>query len=210
MKTNEQRFSRRRRRIFGPRVPAAAPCSSSTMYRSSTSLTTGAASSRNMNARGPTPNEQMPNNRNKPPEIDAAEGSVVVKARVADVYKRWLEFEDYPKFITAIKRVRKLDENHFSASLVFNGKLHEATLEIMLRVPERRLAWRTLADRSALDHLAAGVVCFTSLSDESTCVNLKLTSSFGGAVSRRVGVYLLGFKMLMESDSEHERAQSSI
>jgi uncharacterized membrane protein len=146
----------------------------------------------------------------RPLAMDAAEGSIVVNARVADVYERWLAFEDYPKFITAIKRVRKLDENHFSASLVFNGKLHEATLEIMLRVPERRLAWRTLADRSALDHLAAGVVCFTSLSDESTCVNLKLTSSFGGAVSRRVGIYLHGFKMLMENDSEHERAQSSI
>jgi len=200
MKTNEQCFSRRRRRIFGPRVPAAVPCSSST-YRSSTSLTTGAASSRNMNARSPTPNEQMPNNRNKPPAIDAAEGSVVVKARVADVYKRWLAFEDYPKFITAIKSVRKLDENHFSASLAFNGKLHEATLQMMLRVPERRLAWRTLADRSAPDHLAAGVVSFTPLSDDSTCINLKLTSSFGGAVLRRVGIYLQAFKTLLESES---------
>jgi hypothetical protein len=36
--------------------------------------------------------------------------------------------------------VRKLDENHFSALLSFNGKQHEATLEVMLRVPQRRLA----------------------------------------------------------------------
>ena len=134
----------------------------------------------------------------RPLAMDAAEGSIVVDARVADVYERWLAFEDYPKFITAIKRVRKLDENHFSASLAFNGKRHEATLEMMLRVPERRLAWRTLADHRAPDHLAAGVVSFASLSDQSTCVTFKLTSSFGGAVSNRLNKYLQNFKRLIE------------
>jgi len=95
--------------------------------------------------------------------------------------------------------VRKSDENHFSASLAFNGKQHEATLEIMLRVPERRLAWRTLADHRAPDHLAAGVVSFASLSDPSTCVTFKLSSSFGGAVSNRVDKYLHNFKRLVEA-----------
>jgi uncharacterized membrane protein len=101
----------------------------------------------------------MPSKRTRSPAIDAAEGSIIVNAPVADLYERWLVFEDYPKFITAIKHVRKLDENHFSALLSFNGKQHEATLEVMLRVRHRRLAWRTLADQRAPDHLAAGVVC---------------------------------------------------
>jgi uncharacterized membrane protein len=133
--------------------------------------------------------------------MDAAEGSIVVNAPVADIYQRWLAFEDYPKFITAIKRVRKLDNNHFVASLGFNGKQYETTLEMMLCVPERRLAWRTLADHRAPDHLAAGVVSFASLSDRSTCVTLKLTSSFGGAVSRRVGTYLQNFKTLIHDEA---------
>jgi uncharacterized membrane protein len=130
--------------------------------------------------------------------MDAAEGSILVNAPVADVYKRWLAFEDYPKFITVIKHVRKLDKNHFTASLAFNGKHHETTLEMMLRVPERRLAWRTLANQRAPDHFAAGVVSFASLSDQSTCVTLKLSSSFGGAVSRRIDGYLHNFKRLIE------------
>ena len=130
--------------------------------------------------------------------MDAAEGSIVVNAPVADVYKRWLAFADYPKFITAIKRVRELDANHFVASLAFNGKQYDAMLEIMLRVFERRLAWRTISNGQAPDHLAAGVVSFTSLSDQNTCVTLKLTSSFGGAVSRRVDEYLHNFKRLIE------------
>ena len=141
----------------------------------------------------------MPDKRTRARAMDAAEASIVVNAPVADVYERWLVFEDYPKFITAIKHVRKLDENHFSASLSFNEKQHEATLEVMLRVPQRRLAWRTLANQGVPYHLAAGVVSFAPLSDKSTCVTMKLTSSFGGAVSNRVGKYLHNFKLLVEA-----------
>ena len=176
------------------------PCSWSTP-RSLISPTAGAARFRNMNARGPTLNEPMPNNEPRPRAMDAAEGSIVVNAPVSDVYQRWLTFEDYPKFITAIKRVRKLDANHFVASLIFKGRQYETTLEMMLRVPERRLAWRTLADNSSPSHFAAGVVSFTSLSDLRTCVTLKLTSSFGGAVSRRISTYLQSFKTLIESEA---------
>ena len=140
----------------------------------------------------------MPNNGTRPLAMDAAEGSIVVDAPVADVYERWLAFEDYPKFITAIKHVRKLDAYHFVASLDFNGKQYDTTLEVMLCVPERRLAWRTLADHHAPDHFAAGVVPFAALSEQSTCVTLKLTSSFGGAVSNRVDRYLRNFKRLIE------------
>jgi len=125
----------------------------------------------------------------------------MVDAPIGAVYKRWLAFEDYPKFITAIKRARKLDANHFVASLGLNRKEYETTLEMILRVPERRLAWRTLADPRVPDHFAAGVVSFVPLSDQSTCVTLKLTSSFGGAVSRRVGIYLQNFKKMIEDEA---------
>jgi uncharacterized membrane protein len=162
-----------------------------------------------MNTRGFTPNkpasakgtarqEQMAKKGTRPLAMGATAGSIVVKAPVAVVYKRWLAFEDYPKFITAIKRVRKLDENHFSASLAFKGKQHEAMLEIMMRVSERRLAWRTVSNGDALDHLATGVVSFASRPDGTTCVTFKLSSSFGGAVSRRVDRYLHNFKRLIE------------
>jgi uncharacterized membrane protein len=140
----------------------------------------------------------MANEGKKPRTMDAAEGSIVINAPVSEVYKRWLGFKDYPKFMSAIERVRKLDENHFSASFTLNGKHYEATVEVMLRVPERRFAWRTLADERAPGHLATGVVSFMPLSDKSTCVTLKLASSFGGAVSNRVDEYLHNFKRLIE------------
>jgi uncharacterized membrane protein len=161
----------------------------------------GGARSQKMNTRAFTPNEPMRKKGHNPRTMDAAEGSIVINAPVVAVYKRWLAFEDYPKFITAIKRVRRLDANHFVASLGFNGKQYNTTLEMILRVPERRLAWRTLADHHAPDHFAAGVVSFTPLSDQSTCVTLRLTSSFGGAVSNRVDKYLHNFKQLIETQA---------
>jgi uncharacterized membrane protein len=142
---------------------------------------------------------KMQTNHTNGNAMNAAQGSIVVQAPVAAVYKRWLGFEDYPKFITAIKRVRKLDESHFAALLAFHGKQYEAMLEIMLRVSERRLAWRTVSDGQATDHLAAGVVSFASRPDRSTSVSLKLTSSFGGAISHRVDKYLHNFKRLVEA-----------
>jgi uncharacterized membrane protein len=146
------------------------------------------------------PNESMPEKRARPRPMGAAEGSIVVNAPVSDVYKRWLAFEDYPKFITAIKQVRKSDANHFRAVVAFNGKQYEALLEIMLRVPERRLAWRTFSNGQTPTHLATGVVSFVSLPNRTTGVIFKLSSSFGGAVGRRVDKYLGNFKRLIEEE----------
>ena len=90
-----------------------------------------------------------------------AEGAIVVNAPVSDVYRRWLAFEDYPQFITVMKSVRKLDASHFAALLDFNGKQYETTLQMMLRVPDRRIAWRTISS----GHLATGVVSFHPRAD---------------------------------------------
>jgi len=130
--------------------------------------------------------------------MGAAEGSIVVNAPVSDVYQRWLAFEDYPKFINVIKRVRKVDAHHFVASLRFNGKPYETMLEMILRVQDRRLAWRTVSNGHKPAHLATGVVSFLSYPDRMTRITLKLTSSFGGAVAGRVDKYLHNFKRLIE------------
>jgi uncharacterized membrane protein len=152
-----------------------------------------------MNMLALMPDMEAPQKRSKPRTMDAAQASIVVNAAVADVYARWVTFEDYPKFITVMKCMRKLDENHFSALLSFNGKEHETQLEVMLRVPGRRMAWRTIADQRAPDHFAAGVVSFVPLSDRRTGITLKLASSFGGAVSSRIDRYLHNFKRLIET-----------
>ena len=134
-------------------------------------------------------------------KVSAAEGSIVVKAPITCVYPQWLRVENFPKFMTAMKEVQKIDARHFFIVVAYNGKRYEALLEIMLRVPERRVAWRVLAGRSSSDQLATGVVSFTSRSDGSTCVTLKISSIVNGDVLSRVDMYLHNFKRLIEEQT---------
>ncbi len=125
--------------------------------------------------------------------MNAARKSIIVKAPVAKVYQQWLTGEDFPKFIPAITSSNRLDANHFAVSITLNGQQNEAVLEITLRIPERRLVWRTLGDRPA-----AGVVSFTPRPDQSTIVGLTMMSTFGDSLSHRIDAYLHNFKRLIE------------
>lgn len=131
--------------------------------------------------------------------MNAARKSIVVKAPIAKVYECWLRGEDFPRFITAIKTSRRLDANHFAVFESLNGEQHESVLEFVLRIPERRLVWRSLSDE-----LATGVVSFTPRADQSTLVALTMMSTYGGAVSQRIGTYLQNFKTLIEGEAAGE------
>jgi len=141
------------------------------------------------------------------PKMNTAQGSILVKAPISSVYRRWLRFEDSPQFMTAVKEVEKLDANHFFMTVTWNGKRMEGVLEIMLRVPERRLAWRLVAGKSRCDHVATGVMSFTSQSDRSTRVHLKVSSpAVGDDLSDRVHQYLRNFKRLVDDRARRKRA----
>ena len=132
------------------------------------------------------------------PKTNAVQGSIAVNAPIGSVYRQWLRLEDLPQFISAVKEVKKFDAKHFFIAVSHKGKRYEGVLEIMLRVPERRLAWRVVARRSSSHHFATGVVSFSSRSDRSTGVSVRISSSFDGALSRRVNPYLRNFKRLIE------------
>ena len=129
--------------------------------------------------------------------MNAVQGSIVVNAPIGSVYRQWLRLEDLSKFISAVKEVKKLDANHFLLAVSNKTKRYEGVLEIMLQVPERRLAWRVVAKGAPSQHFATGVVSFTSRSERMTGVTLRMISSFNGAVSRRLNRYLRNFKRLM-------------
>ena len=157
-----------------------------------------------MSTRGSTPDGSPSWRRNAGkvprggPKVNAVEGSIVVNAPIGSVYRQWLQLEDLPKFISAVKQVRKLDAKHFLVAVSHNGQRYEGVLEIMLRIPERRLAWRVVAGKSFSHHLATGVVSFISRRDRSTGISVRISPSFNGALSRRVNRYLRNFKCLIE------------
>jgi uncharacterized membrane protein len=129
--------------------------------------------------------------------MSAAQGSIVVRTPIGSVYRQWLRIEDFPKFMPALKEVRELDKGNFAIAFSLKGKRHEGVLQIMLQVPERRLAWQALLGRAS-EHFAAGVVSFTSRPDQSTCVTLKVSSGCDATGSRRMHSYLRNFKRFME------------
>ncbi len=127
--------------------------------------------------------------------MDQAEKSIIVNAPVADVYERWLRFEELPKFLKSLVDVERIDETHFSFTLIRNGEEQRGVIEVIKQIPERKIAWRTTADGVEL-----GVVSFEPRSDCATEISLKLRSVLNTSISgESADQYLLHFKQLIES-----------
>jgi uncharacterized membrane protein len=127
--------------------------------------------------------------------VNAAEKSIIVNAPVAEVYERWLSFEEIPKFIKSLGNFQRIDDTHFSFSNIRDGKEERGVIEVIRQIPERRIAWRTIADNVGL-----GVVSFEPLSDTATEITLKLRSVFDPSISgQSAEEYLQNFKHLIEN-----------
>lgn len=131
---------------------------------------------------------------NHAPAINAAQQMVVVKAPIARVYDQWSRFEDLPKFITSLREVRRIDETHFSYVWRPNREGKQGTFQILLQIPGRRIAWRTISNG-----FMSGVVSFEPRSERETEVTLKIRSILDPPnLLRRVQEYLGNFKRLVE------------
>ena len=129
------------------------------------------------------------------PAINAARQFVVVKAPVSRVYEQWSRVEDLPKFITPLRDIRRIDDTHFSYIWHPNGEDKQGIFHIVLQIPDRRIAWRTVSNG-----FMSGVVSFEPRSQQETEVTLKIRSIFDPPnLSRRVEEYLRNFKRLVES-----------
>ena len=130
------------------------------------------------------------------PAINAAQQFVVVKAPIAHVYEQWSRIEDLPRFITSLREVRRIDDAHFSYIWHPNGQDTQGIFQIVLQIPGRRIAWRTMSNG-----FMSGVVSFEPRSDQETEITLKIRSIFDPPnLSQRVEEYLHNFKQLVETE----------
>ena len=126
--------------------------------------------------------------------MNAAQECVVVKAPLNRVYEQWSRFEDLPKFIPPLRGLRRIDDTHFSYVWDPNGVEKQGIFQIVLQIPGRRIAWRTMSNG-----FMSGVVSFDARSEEETEVILKIRSIFDPSnLSLRVEEYLGNFKRLVE------------
>jgi uncharacterized membrane protein len=133
--------------------------------------------------------------------MNVVQESIVVNAAVADVYARWMRFEDLPQFIKPMRNVQRIDDTHFSFTAGRDGHAHEGTVEVMFRNPERRIAWRMISTNVEL-----GVVSFEPQMDGATEVTLKLRSAFNPLLSSESArQYLADFKSLVEASPGNQR-----
>jgi uncharacterized membrane protein len=133
--------------------------------------------------------------------LNAAEKSVTVNVPVAEVYRRWLRFEELPKFIKSLGSVERIDDTHFSFKNIRDRKEQRGVIEVIRQIPERRIVWRTIADGVGL-----GVVSFEPRSEKATEVTLKLRSVFDSSIAAsNANEYLLNFKQLIEDPQRSKR-----
>jgi uncharacterized membrane protein len=133
-----------------------------------------------------------------PAAMNAARHFVVVNAPVDRVYEQWSRLEDLPKFIPPLREVHKIDERHFSYRWHPDGSDQKGVFHIVLQIPGRRIAWRTMSSG-----FMSGVVSFEPRSQEETEVTLKIRSIFDPpSLSNRLEEYLGNFKRLVENGKD--------
>jgi len=104
-----------------------------------------------------------------PNPVIALEVTVAVQAPIGDVFKHWCRVEDFPSFMEGVREIRWLDEKRFSLKSENDGQFFHSTCELTLRIPERRMAWRTLEGPDS-----SGVACFQNAGGGVTEVTLKM------------------------------------
>ena len=137
-----------------------------------------------------------------PIDVNADCQSIVVNAPAAEVYRQLLRIEDLPKFITSVEKVELQSMNRFCCTSVINGVELQSDVMIMMRVPDRRIAWQAVSDQ-----FRVGVIFLDPLLGGATKVTVKLRSiiepvQLNGALRR----YLRNFKEFIEQNRPQERA----
>jgi uncharacterized membrane protein len=130
-------------------------------------------------------------------DVNADRQSIAVSAPVAEVYRSCLRFEDLPRFITSIKKVEKINDRRFSCTSVINGKEVKTVVTVMMRVPDRRIAWQGVSD-----NFRVGVISFDALAGGATKVTVKVRSIVEPVLLTGVlRNYLTSFKRFVEEDA---------
>jgi uncharacterized membrane protein len=145
---------------------------------------------------------ELPRINEKPPkpappvwiDVNADSQSIVVNAPVAEVYRSCLRFENLPRFITSIKKVEKINDVRFSCTSIINGQEVKTVVTIMMRVPDRRIAWQGVSDS-----FRVGVVFLDPVDGGTTKVTAKVRSIIEPVVlTGALRSYLSNFKRFVE------------
>ena len=132
--------------------------------------------------------------------MESIETSTVVSAPIADVYEHWTRLEEFPRFMEDVREVRKVEEKRYLTISEVDGQQYESLVEVMLEIPERRIAWRSVSGPES-----SGMVFFEPDSSGGTRVGFKMRYAADEglhqpvALEERLRSHLRNFKRLIEA-----------
>jgi uncharacterized membrane protein len=97
------------------------------------------------------------------------EASVIVPANRHEAFALWTRPEEMRLFWSMFDDVVQIDPKRFCFKAHRDGVEYEILAEVMLEIPGRRIAWRTVSGPES-----SGVVCFETEADSGTRVTVKL------------------------------------
>ncbi|MEA3213271.1 MAG: hypothetical protein QOE70_6328 [Chthoniobacter sp.] len=127
------------------------------------------------------------------------EHTVAVSAPIKDVFERWSRMEEFPSFMEGVRELSWLDDKRFLLKSEASGQVLESVCELTLRIPDQRMAWRTISGPDS-----SGVVSFQATDAGVTEVTLKMLYdpetgwSDREELERRLALNLGRFKALVE------------
>ena len=133
-------------------------------------------------------------------DLNTDSQSIVVNAPVSEVYHRCLRFEEFPAFISSIKKIERVGDTRFSCTSIINGEEVKSDVLIMMRVPDRRIAWQAVSD-----HFRVGVVSLDPRPHNTTRVSVKVRSIIEPMIlTEALRHYLRKFKVYIENETEQK------
>jgi uncharacterized membrane protein len=146
---------------------------------------------------GAEPAGSKRNNRPNKSTGRSETGSIVLNAPVAVVYGHCCRFEQLPRFIKSLRSVVKIEDTHFCLTTFERSKQPGIILHIVLRVPERRIAWQ-----ASSSEFPRGVIQFEPLTEHRTEITVKLRSIIEPAMlAQLTREYLANFKQFVEGQT---------
>jgi uncharacterized membrane protein len=132
------------------------------------------------------------------------EKTIELNVPVTTAYNQWTQFEEFPRFMEGVERVRQVDDKHVYWMASIGGKQKEWHSVITEQIPDQMIAWRT--EEGAKN---TGRIMFTRIADNKSQIDLRLeyepegaiehTGDVMGVVAGRVEGDLRRFKEFIES-----------
>ena len=126
--------------------------------------------------------------------MPVVETFVEVRSPVSVVYKQWLQFENYSRFMEGVEKVEELDDGHLRWRATISGTTMEWDSVIVENVPDRRITWC-----STNGPQRRGTVAMRAVGPEHTRVTLRLEYDPDGYVDD-VGKFLVSACRRVDDD----------